>query len=83
MYRNAEILNVSNLKRDHNLQSQQVGEIMKPRRKWEELGVSLHPEIKTAIETFNFPTMTPVQAATIPLLLNMKDVAAEAVTGIK
>lgn len=54
---------------------------MKPRRTWSELNVSLHTEIKAAINALNFPTMTPVQAATIPLLLSNKDVAAEAVTG--
>lgn len=54
---------------------------MKPRRPWNDLNIPLHPEIKTAIHSLNFPTMTPVQAATIPLLLTNKDVAAEAVTG--
>ncbi|KAF2896552.1 hypothetical protein ILUMI_09602 [Ignelater luminosus] len=51
------------------------------RKSWEELDVSLHGDVKNAISSLNFPTMTPVQAATIPLLLNMKDVAAQAVTG--
>lgn len=55
--------------------------IMKPRRSWNELNIPLDPEIKAAINSLNFPTMTPVQAATIPLLLSNKDVAAEAVTG--
>lgn len=54
---------------------------MKSRQKWNELNVILDTEIKTAIDSLNFPTMTPVQAATIPLLLSNKDVAAEAVTG--
>lgn len=54
---------------------------MKPRRPWSELKIPLHTELKTAIDSLNFPTMTPVQAATIPLLLTNKDVAAEAVTG--
>lgn len=50
-------------------------------KKWEELEVSLSSEVKNGIKSFGFPTMTPVQAATIPLLLGKKDVAAEAVTG--
>lgn len=54
---------------------------MKPRRPWNDLNIPLHSEIKTAINSLNFATMTPVQAATIPLLLTNKDVAAEAVTG--
>lgn len=48
---------------------------------WEELNVVLHPEVLNGIKSFKFPTMTPVQAYTIPQLLNKKDVAAEAVTG--
>lgn len=51
------------------------------RKKWDQLSISLSNEIKDAINSFNFETMTPVQAATIPLLLTKKDVAAEAVTG--
>lgn len=51
------------------------------RKKWEQLNVPLHCEVRNAITSFEFPTMTPVQSAVIPLLLNMKDVAAEAVTG--
>lgn len=54
---------------------------MKPRRTWDELNVIFHPEVRTAIDSLNYPTMTPVQAAAIPLLLTNKDVAAEAVTG--
>ncbi|ENN71750.1 hypothetical protein HUJ04_001310 [Dendroctonus ponderosae] len=50
-------------------------------KKWETLGVSIHPELQNAIQSLNFPFMTPVQAATIPQMLNKKDVAAEAVTG--
>lgn len=49
------------------------------RKTWESLTIS--PQLQDAIAKLNFPTMTPVQTATIPLLLNMKDVAAEAVTG--
>ncbi|VEN55959.1 unnamed protein product [Callosobruchus maculatus] len=48
---------------------------------WSELEVPLHEEIKNGIKAFNFPTMTPVQTYTIPLMLKNKDVAAEAVTG--
>ncbi|CAH0549129.1 unnamed protein product [Brassicogethes aeneus] len=48
---------------------------------WGDLGVKLHKEIQDGIKSFNFPAMTPVQAATIPQLINKKDVAAEAVTG--
>lgn len=51
------------------------------RKKWDQLQVPLSKEVKDAINSFNFETMTPVQAATIPLLLTKKDVAAEAVTG--
>lgn len=51
------------------------------RKKWDQLSVPLCQEVKEAIKSFNFETMTPVQAATIPLLLTKKDVAAEAVTG--
>ncbi|XP_068901596.1 probable ATP-dependent RNA helicase DDX55 homolog [Tenebrio molitor] len=51
------------------------------RKSWETLGVPLHEEIKSAIKALNFPTMTPIQAATIPQLINKKDVVAEAVTG--
>ncbi|XP_030757956.1 probable ATP-dependent RNA helicase DDX55 homolog [Sitophilus oryzae] len=50
-------------------------------KSWGELNVHLHEEIIRGIESFKFPYMTPVQAATIPQLLNKKDVAAEAVTG--
>ncbi|KAK5638358.1 hypothetical protein RI129_012653 [Pyrocoelia pectoralis] len=50
-------------------------------KKWEELNIFLHEDVKRAIKSFKFPTMTPVQAATIPLLLGKKDVAAQAVTG--
>lgn len=50
-------------------------------KSWAEIGVSLHKEVSDGIDSFNFPTMTPVQAATIPQLINKKDVAAEAVTG--
>ncbi|EFA08391.1 putative ATP-dependent RNA helicase DDX55 homolog-like Protein [Tribolium castaneum] len=50
-------------------------------KSWAELGVKLHKEVQNAVKTLNFPTMTPIQAAAIPQLLNKKDVVAEAVTG--
>lgn len=50
-------------------------------KKWEDLSIKWSPKVWEAIKSLNFPTMTPVQSATIPLLLRMKDVAAEAVTG--
>ena len=47
---------------------------------------ALRPELSQATLTclqrdFRFSTMTPVQAASLPLLLTQKDVVAEAVTG--
>ncbi|XP_017796521.1 PREDICTED: LOW QUALITY PROTEIN: probable ATP-dependent RNA helicase DDX55 homolog [Habropoda laboriosa] len=48
---------------------------------WTELEVSLSNSILKTIEELKFSHMTPVQAASIPLLLKGKDVAAEAVTG--
>lgn len=48
---------------------------------WKELESPLSDSVLKTIEELNFPYMTPVQAASIPLLLNGKDVAAEAVTG--
>ena len=49
--------------------------------KWSELQPPLCKEILTTIKKSGFKTMTPVQAAAIPLFLQRKDVAAEAVTG--
>lgn len=49
--------------------------------KWNKLDVDLGIATKRAIKEMGFKTMTPVQAACIPLLLKNKDVAAEAVTG--
>lgn len=46
---------------------------------WE--NCELHPWIHEAIASMGFPTMTPVQASTIPLLSGNKDVVVEAVTG--
>jgi len=49
---------------------------------WENLSVKLSTEVlKTIKEDLKFTNTTPVQAAVIPLLLQKKDVAAEAVTG--
>jgi ATP-dependent RNA helicase DDX55/SPB4 len=48
---------------------------------WNNLKCDLHPWIKDAIKSLGFPTMTPVQASTIPLLCGNKDVVVEAVTG--
>ncbi|XP_051172574.1 probable ATP-dependent RNA helicase DDX55 homolog [Leptopilina boulardi] len=50
-------------------------------RKWEELEVTLSDSVLKTLENLKFHTMTPIQAACIPLLLSGKDVAAEAVTG--
>lgn len=49
---------------------------------WTTLEKPLSTEILSTItESFAFAQMTPVQSATIPLLMSCKDVAAEAVTG--
>ncbi|XP_078729700.1 ATP-dependent RNA helicase DDX55 [Lampetra fluviatilis] len=48
---------------------------------WGSLGVRLSRGVEETLEALGFTTTTPVQAATIPLFLNNKDVAAEAVTG--
>lgn len=50
-------------------------------QKWEELDVQLSNPILKTLKQLKYFNMTPVQAACIPLLLNGKDVAAEAVTG--
>jgi len=50
-------------------------------RRWEHLKVPLSESVKTTLKTLGFETMTPVQAACIPLFLSNKDVAAEAMTG--
>lgn len=54
----------------------------KTRKTWDELGVTFHDNLKEAILSFDFSTTTPVQSATIPLFLGMKDVAVQAVTGM-
>lgn len=48
---------------------------------WSELAKPLNQHVLDVINSFGFEKMTPVQSATIPLLLSCKDVAAEAVTG--
>uniref|UniRef100_A0A8D0L8I7 ATP-dependent RNA helicase n=1 Tax=Sphenodon punctatus TaxID=8508 RepID=A0A8D0L8I7_SPHPU len=48
---------------------------------WESLPVALSPGVLHALGELRFPHMTPVQSATVPLFMNNKDVAAEAVTG--
>ncbi|KXJ73125.1 probable ATP-dependent RNA helicase DDX55 homolog [Aedes albopictus] len=53
----------------------------KPSSKWTDLAKPLSAPVLDVITGFGFQKMTPVQAATIPLLLSYKDVAAEAVTG--
>ncbi|XP_075145251.1 putative ATP-dependent RNA helicase DDX55 homolog [Haematobia irritans] len=52
------------------------------RKKWTSLNnPSLSEPVLEVIQNMNFDLMTPVQTATIPLLLARKDVSAEAVTG--
>lgn len=48
---------------------------------WENLRYDLYPWLKDALLSLGYPTMTPVQASTIPLLCGNKDVIVEAVTG--
>lgn len=48
---------------------------------WNDLGVKLSEPILQTLKDLNFIKTTPVQAACIPLLLQKKDVCAEAVTG--
>ncbi|XP_012251648.2 probable ATP-dependent RNA helicase DDX55 homolog [Athalia rosae] len=50
-------------------------------QKWQDLDVPLSKPVLNTLKKLNFSTMTPIQAACIPLLLKGKDVAAEAVTG--
>ncbi|XP_030439394.1 ATP-dependent RNA helicase DDX55 isoform X1 [Gopherus evgoodei] len=49
--------------------------------RWESLPVTLSPGVLQTLRELGFPHMTPVQSATIPLFMNNKDVAAEAITG--
>ena len=48
---------------------------------WDNLQPPLLPAVKKGLKGFGFKTMTPVQAACIPRMLNFQDIAAEAVTG--
>ncbi|XP_007570921.2 ATP-dependent RNA helicase DDX55 [Poecilia formosa] len=48
---------------------------------WDSLPVQLNEKILQTLEEMKFTYMTPVQSACIPLFMNNKDVAAEAVTG--
>ncbi|CCH45033.1 ATP-dependent rRNA helicase SPB4 [Wickerhamomyces ciferrii] len=48
---------------------------------WDQLEYELTPWIKDAISSLGFESMTPVQASTIPLFSQNKDVIVEAVTG--
>lgn len=48
---------------------------------WHNLKYDLHPWLKEAILSLGYPSMTPVQASTIPLLSGSKDVIVESVTG--
>ncbi|WP_394201627.1 ATP-dependent RNA helicase RhlB [Shewanella waksmanii] len=42
---------------------------------------SLHPEIKTALNESGFEFCTPIQALSLPILLEKKDIAGQAQTG--
>ncbi|KAG6378532.1 DEAD-domain-containing protein [Boletus reticuloceps] len=48
---------------------------------WSSLPTSLTPWIFDVIQSMGYSQMTPVQAATIPLFMQHKDVVVEAVTG--
>ena len=48
---------------------------------WNSLNCKLHPWIRDAITSLGYPTMTPVQASTIPLFSGNKDVVVESATG--
>lgn len=51
-------------------------------RSWSSLQPPLYQPLLDVINTtFSFPTMTPVQTATIPAFTTFKDVAVQAVTG--
>ncbi|XP_011307517.1 probable ATP-dependent RNA helicase DDX55 homolog [Fopius arisanus] len=51
------------------------------KRKWKDLESKLSDTVVKTLEELKFTYPTPIQAACIPILLNGKDVAAEAVTG--
>jgi len=48
---------------------------------WDAITPKLCPEIRETLAELKFSNATPIQAAAIPLFLQKKDVAAEAVTG--
>uniref|UniRef100_A0A3Q2DWN0 ATP-dependent RNA helicase n=1 Tax=Cyprinodon variegatus TaxID=28743 RepID=A0A3Q2DWN0_CYPVA len=48
---------------------------------WDSLPVQINQKILQTLEELKFTHMTPVQSACIPLFMNNKDVAAEAITG--
>lgn len=57
---------------------------MKPEKAsvaWDSLSYQITPWVKDAMISLGFTSMTPVQASTIPLLSQHKDVVVEAVTG--
>ncbi|KAJ8393984.1 hypothetical protein AAFF_G00055170 [Aldrovandia affinis] len=49
--------------------------------RWECLPIKLNDSILKTLDELGFTHMTPVQSACIPLFMNNKDVAAEAITG--
>ncbi|KAG8456029.1 hypothetical protein GDO86_002005 [Hymenochirus boettgeri] len=48
---------------------------------WDGLPQRLNGKIRQTLKELKFKYMTPVQSATIPLFMNNKDIAAEAITG--
>ncbi|XP_053557790.1 ATP-dependent RNA helicase DDX55 [Bombina bombina] len=48
---------------------------------WDSLPHKLNDKIRQTLRELQFTHMTPVQSATIPLFMNNKDIAAEAITG--
>ncbi|ELP90678.1 DEAD box ATP-dependent RNA helicase, putative, partial [Entamoeba invadens IP1] len=55
------------------------GEVVRPLRKWSD--VTFLPEIQATLSKLNYSEPTPVQAATIPIALNMRDIIGLAETG--
>ncbi|KAG8039021.1 hypothetical protein G9C98_003328 [Cotesia typhae] len=51
------------------------------KQKWRDLNITLSSTILKTLKQLGFKHPTPIQSACIPILLNGKDVAAEAVTG--
>lgn len=50
-------------------------------KKWDKVAPNLSAPVLSCINKQGFKSMTPIQAAVIPLVLSCKDVVAEAVTG--